>query len=244
MRQGLTMRAAATAILMAFFFMSDVQAADGLVTLPQPVYTGFNPLDVKNKVSKLQNIPERQAFAGVILEEQGWTMYDLKQMVQDSLSEGDRSRTAKVAIILLGKLRAVEAVPLLVENLTFEALYDDMTGFVYNNHEHTMPVTRIPTIEDDYPCVGALIGIGSPAIEPLMKKAEENDDDIFMRLTATILEKILDPRTAVAYLNDRLEQQNESIRRERLTRLLKYIQDEPGRREKLIQSLKPLELKH
>jgi hypothetical protein len=46
---------------------------------------------------------------------------------------------------------------------------------------------------------------------------------MFSKLAATVLEKILGPRLAIAYLNDRLEQQTDPIRRERLSRLLHQI---------------------
>ena len=216
MQQNVLPRLSASSIIAAIIYLlAFTTYAYGLDNLAEDI-----PEKIGRKVEQLQVPSNRRHAEWIILQERGWTIFELMHLVQNSILERDQKKTAKIAIRLLGDLRAVEAISLLVDNLTVATFYDEITGQVYSSGE----MTRIRVIDDDYSCVGALIKIGSPSIEPLITKAEETDDELFNKLTAIVLVKVLNPRIAVAYLSDRLEHQADSIRRKRLTVLLQHIQ--------------------
>ena len=153
---------------------------------------------------------ERDRAAQSILRHKQEMVTEIRKIVTELVHDKRRKGTVKDAIVLLGNFRDAESVPLLVEHLTFEVFYKQRK--------------RPQTIEDRFPCVGALIEIGLPSIDGVLEKAQVDGSDWIARCGATVIARVLGVKWAVAYLEDRIQQQTEPARRERLARLLKYLE--------------------
>lgn len=156
------------------------------------------------------NATDRDRAAKAIIEERRRVVTELQDIVKRHIAdEGERRKIAENAIRLLGELRADAAVPLLVENLTFEP-------------EPGKPLKgkRLVAPWETYPCVGALIDIGLPALDPLLASITTNEGPLRTGLTAVVIQKVLSDRVAFAYVQERLEQEQDEARRERLRALL------------------------
>lgn len=162
-----------------------------------------------NTVAELRSErPEsREAAARSVLDDRRRLVADLQRIVRETVGDEARRGTARDAIVLLGQLRAVESAPLLVENLDFKVFYKD--------------VKRPQPPEDLYPCVGALIEIGMPAIEPVLRRAGMSDDEDVLRNTAYVVKKILGRKLALALLNDR--GQLSAAERQRMERVREVV---------------------
>jgi HEAT repeat protein len=103
---------------------------------------------------------------------------------------GDPSRqgTVKDTLGLLGRLRAMEAVPLMVRLLTFEVYYKN--------------TKRPQTTSDLYPAVQALIDIGPAAIDPVLERVRVDDDGQVQRNAAVALRGMLGAHRARLVLAD------------------------------------------
>ena len=118
--------------------------------------------------------------------------------------------SAEFAVLLLGDLRAVDAVPVLIKNIEFRG--PGKTGE--------------PTPAAGYPCVHALAKIGGPAvtsiIERLGKPATENE----LKLFATVVRMVDGKELALARIDLALKD-NEKYppRKENLEKLLALLND-------------------
>jgi HEAT repeat protein len=113
-----------------------------------------------------------------------------------------RQGTVKDVLGLLGRLRAVEAVPLMVRLLTFEVFYKN--------------TKRPQTTSDLYPAVQALIDIGPAAIDPLLERVRVDDDVQVQRNAAVTLRGILGTRRARLALADEAQRAPTERSRDRL----------------------------
>lgn len=125
-----------------------------------------------------------------------------------------RKGTAKDALLVLGKLRASEYVPLLIENLTFQVFY--------------LETNRPQTTADQYPAVQALIDIGSPALRPLLQRLETEDGGTLGRTGATVLRGVLGERWATAILEYEIAAAPVGPAAERLRRVLLQMKNLPN----------------
>ena len=152
-----------------------------------------------------EDLAEREATAGQVEQCRLNTIENLESNVRDLIGDGSRNGTVKTSIILLGRLRAVEAVPLLVEHLTFSVFYKD--------------VKRTQLWHEGYPCIQALSDIGFASLDPLLKQAEQTDDKDYLRCAALVCTKVLGAEMTEKYIENRIEHTTDSVRRGRLQRL-------------------------
>jgi hypothetical protein len=128
----------------------------------------------------------------------------IENIARDFIVVKERAGSAKTAICLLGDLQAIESIPFLLENLTFYVFYKE--------------AKRAQEIGDAYPCAGALIGIGTPSLDPIITKTEETDDEDTNRIASWVVMKILHGE-ASAYIQERVESQNDEAIQRRLLRM-------------------------
>lgn len=133
--------------------------------------------------------PEVRATAGaeVLARKQPGDIAEIMRVVEKYLSSDDRQGTVKDNMLLLGKLHAVDAIPLLVRNLTFEAFY--------KNTKRPQPPA------DLFPAVQALIDIGQPSVRPVLARLAAEDGEKLGIAGATVLRRILGLRDARALLS-------------------------------------------
>lgn len=160
------------------------------------------------------NAPVREAAAAQILSQRQRTIRDVEQVAKENVDKpGDASATT--AIILLGKLRATEAVPFLVGHLTFHVPY-----------LHTNPPT-IPT-EVLRPCAGALVAIGSPSLDPLMENVAGTDAPYGNGLDSYVFETVLGKPASLAFVQEGIDQEHDPVRQQRLKMFLAELQRGPA----------------
>lgn len=133
--------------------------------------------------------------------------------------DSTRSKSADLAMRLLGEIRAEEAVPMLVENIKF-----------------TVPpgggATSIKRF-GSMPSVAALISIGLTSLDPLVKKVASADDDVVCERAAIVINQVLGTDMAILFVQDRGEREKDETKRQRLARLVERIDKvERGRRIK------------
>ena len=174
---------------------------------------GKSPQSLRHRKSlRSKDIITREQASREILKDRQSVIEELQTVVREYVQKDDRKGTAKTAIVLLGKLRSVESVPLLVENL---ALWVPWTV-----------AGRPQTTEDSLPCVGALIEIGMPSVGPVVEMVQKAGDKTTTRCGAYVVKKILGTKLAMAYLADRAEGENNPIRRQRILGMQEDIQSE------------------
>ena len=133
---------------------------------------------------------------------------EIESLAREFVGERERAGTAKSAIILLGDLQAQEAIPFLVDHLTFKVFYKQ--------------AKRLQTLDDLYPCAGALIKIGAPSIERLLERVEGASDEAVIRIAGFVIYRVLRGH-AGARIGNRIEGQRDPVVRARLTRLQQYV---------------------
>ena len=182
-----------------------------------------------DSMTKLRSANKAERFEAALslLRERRKTVEELQKIITENIKAAEntndenikqvRWETARTSIWSLGKMRAVEAVPLLVENLTFLVL-DPLRGG--------------QPIEEKLPSVGALIEIGTPSLEPVLQRVEGLDvqdrrvTEYVARCAATVIRGVLDRKVAIAYVEDHIEQQNDPVRQQRLMRLRQLVDND------------------
>jgi hypothetical protein len=135
--------------------------------------------------------PEIRAHASKeVLERRQADIAAVLKIVEKYLGDDTRRGTVKDNMLLLGKLRAAEAVDLLVRNLTFEVFYKN--------------TKRPQSVEDRYPVVQALIDIGIPSLRPVLDRVAAEDDELLARTGAAVLLGILGRTHARAVLTEEM----------------------------------------
>lgn len=118
-----------------------------------------------------------------------------------------------LSILLLGDLRATEAIPLLLDNIT------------YLNPKYQTP--SYLSAKDKYPAVESLIKIGIPAVQPVIEKLGTYDKASFARKNCCrILKEILGLRLAQLKLQIAIEETKEPTVKQNLTSVLPYFKTE------------------
>ena len=149
-----------------------------------------------------ENYIEREQAAREILQSRRETIEELEKIVRRFIKDENRKGTAKTAIVLLGKLRSVECVPLLAENLALYVFYKDRK--------------RTQSLEDAFPCVGALIEIGKPAVSPMIKNLETSEDEKVRELSARVIRYVEGPEIGRIVIEKAIEKQTDSRKKAKL----------------------------
>ncbi|HTX37363.1 MAG TPA: hypothetical protein VME43_20185 [Bryobacteraceae bacterium] len=151
-----------------------------------------------------------KASAEVLARQQPGDIAEVMRIVEKYLKSDDRQGTVKDNMLLLGKLHALEAIPLLVQNLTFEAFY--------KNTKRPQPPA------DLFPAVQALIDIGRPSVRPVLARLAAEDGEKLGIAGATVLRRILGLRDARALLSDEIAAAKEERSQARLRIVLSLIE--------------------
>lgn len=122
-----------------------------------------------------------------------------------------KADVAATTIHLLGQLRVEKAVPFLLENLRF-----------VNPNQSNKTYNRL----NFFPCLGALINIGVPALDPLLDIVEQNDSQALIDWSARILVTVLGHNAAIGYVKDRMKQRTDPALQQ-LKALTKFLQANP-----------------
>jgi hypothetical protein len=156
--------------------------------------------------------PEVRARASAeIVQRREAEIDGLMQLLELRLANDDRQGTAKDVMLVLGKLRATQAVPLLVRNLTYEAFYKN--------------TKRPQTTEDLYPAVSALIEIGSPSLNSVLERVKNDSDPTVTRTAAAVIYGVLGGRRASSWLKEEAAAERSGDRKRRLEDVAHAIEE-------------------
>ena len=124
------------------------------------------------------------------------------RFIDQNAGNPERKEAVTTAIILLGHLRAPEAIPFLVDKITFG--HKSGEDVVYSGRY------------DGIAAVFSLAQIGLPALDPLVQRVCETDDEVIHERAAIVMHHVLGPSFAQLYVNDRRDRESEELRRQRL----------------------------
>jgi hypothetical protein len=155
----------------------------------------------------------RQAAVSQILEARRAQNQRIADLLGKVLALPDREGTARDLILLLGKLRAAEQVPLLVRSLTLQVFY--------------RASKRPQTTEDLFPAVQALTDIGAPAIDPVLERLQHEDGVDLQRAGTAVLRGILGPARAKLVLDDLARSAKSNDVRQRLKKAVLVMHELP-----------------
>ena len=129
----------------------------------------------------------------------------------DKDARGAERTSLNAAIVVLGELRAVEAIPSLLRYIVF------YTG------DGAFSVNKLVGRDKGYAAVKALAEIGSPAIPSVMKKLSESEDDIVLVNCAWVINEIVGRRFLMPYLQYALENEQDDNKKRRIKYLLDML---------------------
>jgi hypothetical protein len=124
-----------------------------------------------------------------------------------------------LAILLLGDLRAPEAIPALLKNLE----YRNPRKFLVDGYE-------LGPVEGPgwHPAVESLIKIGMPAVGPAIEKlGAYTQDCLGRRLCIVVLKQVLGPRLAKVRLEMAVDEAKDDAARANLKAALEQLEPEP-----------------
>jgi len=117
----------------------------------------------------------------------------------------------RMAMEILGHMRAQDAVPILVDNISF------------THAAHPGRAVRRLGVFDNMPAVYPLIQIGLPSLDPVVQKVAETEENIIRERAAIVIDQILGTDMAVLFVRDRRDRERDEVKRQRLDRLLEQI---------------------
>ena len=130
----------------------------------------------------------------------------LLSVVKNTIGDESKKGIAMIAIRKLGRMRAKEGIPLLVENLLFEPLRDSL-------------VKGIVSTEELWPSVYALGEIGVPAFSMLLEKAQVTDDKVTHYCVAIAIYHAVGEEIGKLYLNHSISKLPDGIKKRRLEKV-------------------------
>jgi HEAT repeat protein len=150
----------------------------------------------------------REAAVSKILKSRDADIDQIVGIVERSVPQEGKKAIARDNIVLLGRLRATKAVPVLVRLLTFQVPY---------------LATRPQTIDDSCPAAGALIEIGSPALAPVLERIRNEDGDILQWASAAVFRGVLGERWASLVLEKEIQNSLQPEKEQRLRQVLEKL---------------------
>jgi hypothetical protein len=156
--------------------------------------------------------------AAAIEAEQDRLVAQLQQIVRETIRHKEKAQNAAQVLQLLGRLRAVEAVPLLVENLGCPARGEEEPRKAsVGEGKWSVPVVA----------AYALAEIGLPAVDPVLERLfqipQQALSDSDFRLAGTVIGRALG-KDAVPLVKHRIREEEQPVKRDRLTRLLSDVE--------------------
>ena len=170
--------------------------------------------DMNNTLKKLQSDSpsERESATQAVLhlsaEDVKPILNELVPLAEKLLANEDKKGSAKTVILLIGKLKINDAIPFLVEHISFQAFYKN--------------VKRLQPPEDRFPCVQALVDIGKGSLEPVVTMSKGTDDKVRLKCAAIVIAKILEAKDADTFVDGHLKGIG-GAEKERLLQLKEYI---------------------
>lgn len=101
-----------------------------------------------------------------------------------------------LAVMLLGDMRAASAVDVLLDNLTF--------------HPPGLVSTELDRLAA-YPCAGALVRIGEPSMDGILRRLDRKYSDVEITLLSQIVARVLQPKPGLARFGTELQDARQRV---------------------------------
>lgn len=178
-----------------------------LVLLPLCILLGFSVSAISQ--DQALNISEELGKGTYLQRIEKGRQDRIQMMISVIKSQETTSDQKEEAIASLGVLRAKEAVPLLIENITFSS-----REFIKD----------LPSLDQLYPSVSALINIaGRSTSDALLDRLEEPASEIQTRLLMHVLSQIETEQFARLKIAQRRDKLSDSKKKKKLTQLLNSL---------------------
>src|SRR5262245_48070059 len=142
-------------------------AAAGALMIPSPSHAQNDDLNKLLAQLKSGRFADQGAAVRTVLYQRRMVVETLIEFVKDHAGNKKNYEVilqTREAMGLLGKLRATEAVPVLVENLTF------------SGQPPGPGVGPLPSLEGNRPAVAALIRIGVKSLGPVVERVASSEE--------------------------------------------------------------------
>lgn len=134
---------------------------------------------------------KRRSAVEHILKHRDASHSDIRAVAEKYIAQGRKGGTVRDALLLLGRLRAVDQIPYLVSRLNYVT--------------PTLDVTAPPSIHALYPAAGALIYIGLQSIKPVITRLRAEADENALIAGAGVLRFVLGKKGAIGRIADELK---------------------------------------
>lgn len=143
----------------------------------QSKQAGEDNMDIQGIVQKLcsQDIIQRKKAYEQILNQRTELLHVLLRIAATEKSSYDELDERYLAVLLLGEMRAPEAVDILIRGITFSP-----PGMITREDSPIAP----------YPCVGALIKIGEPAVRAILERIHQVQDKDTLTLYVLVIQMV------------------------------------------------------
>ena len=153
------------------------------------------------------NVPTQSVAANKFAVERAAAVERLIAVAKAAAPVPARANEAAVAFRSLGHMRAVEAVPALLDHLAFDPYGGDPLrsgGSAFRVHQ---------------PTVYALCQIGTPSLDPLTKRVGDGDKEA-AKYAAVVVRRVLGLELGKAYLNLKVAAEPDPVRAARIKQAL------------------------
>jgi len=187
-------------------------------------WSDLHPSEILEKLSS-SDANQRAETAQRIRARRFQTVSALYQVATRALRDPSQELSAKTAMLLLGELGGKEAIPLLLDNIKFtvRAPASGLRGGYFR----TMPA------------VDALIDIGLPSLDPLVKRVADSDDEVTRERAAIVVAQVLGADLGLLFVRDRQQREANQAKRDRLGKLSEQIDTVERQRRMKIGPLRP-----
>ena len=145
---------------------------------------------------------------------------DLKTTLKTSDRNGNDPEQFSIIILInaLGELRAVEAIPVLID-------YIEYIPTPTRTHPSGIPPAhfRLSALDEQYAAVRALIDIGNPSIPLVLEEMATTDSMVAILNSGWVIHQIEGPKVTIIRLKEKLGEITDSTKRERIENLISNL---------------------
>jgi HEAT repeat protein len=153
---------------------------------------------------------ERRRAVRAILKSRTVPHDELRALAEKHMGSARMHETVHDAIVLLGRLRAMDQLPWLVDHLTYTSAGD--------------PEDRNVSVRRYCPAVAALIEIGAPSIKPVLQRVGSHGDLATRFAARCVLVHVLGRKESITRLRRELSAATDATAHTNLSALLRALE--------------------
>jgi hypothetical protein len=150
----------------------------------------------------------------------------LKHIIEDPNNRAYKRSSVRAAMVILGEMRALEAINLLVEHIGWPKLHKPGEPFFPVAINGGDMVTTLPSYRR-WPAVDALVRIGEPSVDPVFRKLVDIRPEPELKAYLSVLIWLRDREYILSRLNQLLSQATDPDQRVLLEHAVRLVTDAP-----------------